>query len=358
MNSTAKNKIFLQLLFILLTINFLYSCKKSTDNLRTESKDKIRNQANEYKEIKDFHIKSDYTINPVKELVINFIDYDFEIKYIDDRAYIRYAIKDKIIQDWQSFNINFYYDNSYEEAEKNIHILYNSELAEGILMTPSFTEEFPSYFIYKFNSKHVQFIKDIELNNSQNKTIGLEGHFQAIQQQKLTFNFVTPDKAVHKYIDRNFAPEINNMHSKKDLELIRGKKTDNEIAGLWQLDCSINNSGIEIYTDGKTITGSLALAPPAIFLDVILEKGENENTYYLKYLSQDMDPPLASENEIDEENSSKSENIGKIVRQENNLEFTWYGIYNTKMKKRTNVISQFNESETLKSAVLKRCNYN
>lgn len=357
MNSTAKNKRFLQLLFVLFTINFLYSCKKNTDTQKTESKEIIKNQAHEYEEVKDFHIKSNYTTDPVKELVVNFLDYDFKIKYIDDRAYVQYVIKDKIVQDWQSFNINFYYDNSYEETEKDIHLLYNSELAEGIIMVPSITEEFSSYFIYKFNSKNLQFIKDIELNN-QNTTIGLKGYFRAIQEQNLSFTFVTPDKAVHKCIDRNFTPEIDNTHSNKDLELIKGKKTDSDIIGLWQLDCSIKNSGIEIYADGKTINGFLALAPPAIFVNVILEKGESENIYYLKFLSQDMDSPLVSENEIDQKNSSKSENIGKVVLKENNLEFTWYGIYNTEIKKRTNVISQFNSSENSNPIVLKKCNSN
>lgn len=148
---------------------------------------------------------------------------------------------------------------------------------------------------------------------------------------------------------------VSNVNLTEDTKFINNYKSSDNIIGLWQLDCSIQNNGIEIYESNNNLVGTLALVPPAIFIDVSIEKGENQNIYYLKYLSQDMDPPMASENKINEKNTSKSENIGKIILENEKLKLTWYGIYNIKTKKRTNTKSQFNDFKNSKFVTLKKC---
>lgn len=356
MNSVVKNKILFNLFFILFSINILCSCKKHIDNFNPNSTFVEANQTI-FKEVKNLQINNNYSADSVKSLDVNFQDYHFKIKYIEDRAYIQYSFGSKMIQDWQPFNINFYYDSSYEFAEKDIHLLYNSTISEGVLLIPSFTEEFPSYFLYKFDSNKLQYLRDIELNTG--IQLDENGHYQAVQQnEKINVSYIIKNRTEFKLVDRNDQQNIITQATiKDDIKLLNSLKSENSdnIIGLWQLDCSVQNSGIEIYQNKNRITGTLALAPPAIFINVTLEKGIENNVYYLKYVSQDMSPPMASENEIDEENISKKESIGKIVKNNEEFELTWYGLSNIKTSKKTHIVTQFSSSENAKPVKLKKC---
>lgn len=123
---------------------------------------------------------------------------------------------------------------------------------------------------------------------------------------------------------------------------------------MWQLNCSVNNSGLDISSNKGKLSGTLALSPPAIFLDVIIEKS-SEKTYDIKYVSQDMSPPLASENNIDDKNISKKEKIGVLfIKSDTEIELKWYGLYNTSIKKRTHLDNQFSNNKS-DQVILKKC---
>ncbi len=350
-----KQKYFFKLILLLFVINIFYSCKKAShENIQSTY---LKDDKTIYNEIKTLDITSNYSEEPVKGLNIKFQDYDFKIKYIEERAYIQYSLKNKTVSDWQPLNINFFYDSSYEFAEKDIHVLYNSSDAEGILLLPSFTEEYTSYFVYQFNSEKLQFVKDIELPTNLSNFTDKTFVYQASKKNKnLNISFLDKNNKEYLFTDRDFnSPLINSNIKKKDFALITGENTDNSVIGSWQLDCATPNSGLEIFQNKENLGGIIAVAPPAIFIEFNLEKGKEADTYYIKYLAQDMSSPLASENEIDETNISKNESIGKIVKNKGGIDLIWYGIYDTKSKKRINVISQFNTTDNPQTIKLVKC---
>lgn len=159
-------------------------------------------------------------------------------------------------------------------------------------------------------------------------------------------------KLIKEQTINNYEDAIN---TKKDISNKQTLSDLNEIVGLWQTNCSISNSGIDISLNGDKLTGTLALAPPAIFIDVSLEKNKEKGTYYVKYVSQDMSPPMAEENEIDETIISKEEAIGKITVDGNEIDFYWYGLLNTKTKERTNLTTQFSNDKLNNLIKLRKC---
>lgn len=165
---------------------------------------------------------------------------------------------------------------------------------------------------------------------------------------------VIPRTLESEYFKTNFSSYF--VQNKKQEESSVDIQSDNRnIVGLWQLDCSISNSGLDISSNKGKLSGSLALSPPAVFLDIIVERNDGKS-YDIKYLSQDMSPPLASENVIDDKNISKSEKIGELLFKNNNeIELMWYGLYNINTKKRTHLINQFSNNNSNNRVILKRC---
>ncbi len=158
-----------------------------------------------------------------------------------------------------------------------------------------------------------------------------------------------------KYFKTNFPSYF--AQNKNQEESYAEVQSDNKnIIGLWQLNCSINNSGLYISSNKGKLSGTLALSPPAVFVDIILERNITKESYDIKYLSQDMSPPLASENIIDDKNISKNEKIGELlVKNNNEIELVWYGLYNINMKKRTHLINQFSNNKSNNHVILKKC---
>lgn len=158
-----------------------------------------------------------------------------------------------------------------------------------------------------------------------------------------------------KYFKTNFPSYF--AQNKIQEESYAEVQSDNKnIIGLWQLNCSINNSGLYISSNKDKLSGTLALSPPAVFVDIILERNITKESYDIKYLSQDMSPPLASENIIDDKNISKNEKIGELlVKNNNEIELVWYGLYDINMKKRTHLINQFSNNKSNNHVILKKC---
>ncbi|MNU31046.1 hypothetical protein D3C71_195610 [compost metagenome] len=158
-----------------------------------------------------------------------------------------------------------------------------------------------------------------------------------------------------KYFKTNFPSYF--AQNKNQEESYAEVQSDNKnIIGLWQLNCSINNNGLYISSNKGKLSGTLALSPPAVFVDILLERNITKESYDIKYLSQDMSPPLASENIIDDKNISKNEKIGELlVKNNNEIELVWYGLYNINMKKRTHLINQFSNNKSNNHVILKKC---
>lgn len=114
-----------------------------------------------YKEVSGLKKSSDYgTMNIVQKLDLNYKTLSLKIRYIADRAYIAMGNTNL---DWQPLKINFYYDMSFVNAEKDIHLLLNdNDVTKGYILFPAFTEEYASYFAYYFEKNTLRYLGNYE----------------------------------------------------------------------------------------------------------------------------------------------------------------------------------------------------
>ncbi|AZA77470.1 hypothetical protein EG347_08070 [Chryseobacterium sp. G0186] len=226
-------------------INVLYGCKKETS--KTEAIKKIDNNAIKkdsnavktglsiesgkmvYNEIKGLKKVSNYADGPMQSLNLNFKNLAFKIRYIEDRAYIQYAVDGRIIQDWQFCNANFYYDSSYEIMEKDSHLLYNGVDFSGFLLFPSFTEEYSTYFVYEFTDNKLQYVKDVILNMTPPAETWSNVHtFKAIREKNAIQISLTDNKGKeYRFEDRERFSENESSgdhNLSNDLILLNSKK--------------------------------------------------------------------------------------------------------------------------------------
>ncbi|MFZ4680374.1 MAG: hypothetical protein ACOYLP_09420 [Flavobacterium sp.] len=119
---------------------------------------------------------------------------------------------------------------------------------------------------------------------------------------------------------------------KKILKTWVFNKREFNIDGLWRMSCSNTLTTFDI---NKTF-GYLSLYYGAIYINISIEKNKlKENEYFIKYssiASQRVDYENAKS--IKESEISKSEIIGKLIKNKKNLILNWYGLYNTKTKQR------------------------
>lgn len=123
---------------------------------------------------------SDYQNPEIKSLEINFDKFTYFLKFVEDRTYLRYLVAGKLISDWEQVSYNFNYGSSYEEAETKIKILYNADLESGFLILPGYTEEYPVYNEYLFNTTEIKYQENLTITDFQcfkltgNKFIGVQ----------------------------------------------------------------------------------------------------------------------------------------------------------------------------------------
>ncbi|MEG0927043.1 MAG: hypothetical protein RSF72_10370 [Chryseobacterium sp.] len=238
------NKTPSKLLFTAALVSILYSCKNEAKKaiapkndsqvikrgLRAAKNDQnVENHQIVYEEIKSLKKVSNYTDGAMQSFDLSFINQIFKIRYIEDRAYIQYKRNGRVIQDWQFLHTNFYYDSSYEIAEKESYLLYNASDSSGILLFPGFTEEYAAYFLYKFNNSKLQYVKEIILNRSTPAELWTNVHtFKAVQKRN-TMQVSLTDHKGKEYLfeDReelaeSISPENTNLS--KDLILLDSNK--------------------------------------------------------------------------------------------------------------------------------------
>ncbi|HCM34545.1 MAG TPA: hypothetical protein DF603_10385 [Chryseobacterium sp.] len=234
----------LKILFIASLASVIYSCKKEIkktvilkndshgvkkDSNAAKNDQNVENHQVVYNEIKALKKASNYADGPIQSFDMSFTNQIFKVRYIEDRAYIRYEIDGKVIQDWQFLNINFYYDSSCEIAQKDSHMLYNESNSSGILLFPSFTEEYAAYFVYEFNNNKLQYVKEVILNMSMSAEVWSNVHIFKAVREKNTMQISLSDNKGKEYLfqDReevreNESPENRNLS--KDLILLNSKK--------------------------------------------------------------------------------------------------------------------------------------
>lgn len=160
-------KIFLYTAFFSIVF---FSCKKTTVDKPAEDKTYAssapinKNDNAAYKEVFDVKKSSDYNEkNEVKKLDLIYKSLLIKIRYISDRAYISLQNENNKLFDWKPLQINFYYDMSFADAEKDIHLLLkNDETSSGYLVLPAFTEQFSTYFVYHFEKGALNYIGNYE----------------------------------------------------------------------------------------------------------------------------------------------------------------------------------------------------
>lgn len=181
-----------------------------------------------YTEIRDVKKIRNYGEGPVQSLDVRFKDREFRIRYIQERAYIQYAVNGRIIQDWQFCNTNFYYDSSYEIAEEGSYLLYNEMISSGILLFPSFTEEYAAFFVYEFDNGKLQYIKDVILEQGLSADVWSNTYtFRAVRKKdKIQISLIDKKGKEYMFQDREEYPEeeeYKKANLSADLKLLNEK---------------------------------------------------------------------------------------------------------------------------------------
>lgn len=149
-------------------IIFFFSCVTITNCKKQIAKSESLITENDKKDVffyqNSFSKKSNYK-DSVNSLEIKFKNYTFKFRFVDDRTYLEYLVNEKVISDWQQVSYNFNYDSSFEKAESDIKILYNSTVDEGFLVLPGYTEEYPVFNVYRFGTNAITYLQNITTDN-------------------------------------------------------------------------------------------------------------------------------------------------------------------------------------------------
>ncbi|AZB01954.1 hypothetical protein EG359_21220 [Chryseobacterium joostei] len=160
----VKNSIILKVSTIFLLIFFTLSSCKESHTTKKELSTNFKKENIIFSEI-SFNKKSDYQSTNLKNLVLTFKNISYTLKFVEDRTYLQYKLDNKIVTDWQQISYNFNYDSSYEDAEKNIRILYNSGINKGFLLLPGYTEEYPVFNVYSFDKNRITYLENISTDD-------------------------------------------------------------------------------------------------------------------------------------------------------------------------------------------------
>lgn len=218
-----------------------------------------------------------------------------------------------------------------------------------ILVLDSFLEYGHTFYVYQITNDEIKYIDSKSFDFKQDeKEIELKFDFKIIEKaSKLTLKLGSSYEDIILNTNNSLALPIKE-------EIKSNSNPKQPINGSWQLDCNIQNSGIEIYSKDSNMFATVAVAPPAVFIEAKVIKSEIENVFYLRFEEQDMEVPLANENKLDQY-TSKNENIARIEFKNDKILYWWYGFYNSKTKKWNFKKSQFNKNENNDYVILKRC---
>lgn len=322
------------LIFIIYSL-FVSSCKQSPSSNEIE-KDKNLNSINNESEIiyseviNSIKFESDLNESDiVKKIEITSSSINFLLRTIGENAYLNVgAINQQEPSSWEIINFSFFYDNSFEDSVKDIHLLINKNQSEGYLMFPSTSEQYKTYHLYKYSKKSIVYVGEFEddsFDSFKGKFIYNESQHNLYIQNKT--------KAIRKLKLLTVKLEaIASNIIEKEKKIITEQLEEtylSDLKGYWQTGCG--NKFTELSVDNSE--GYLSLnSVNAIYINLKIERLSKKNEYVLKYAgigSQQNyyeDAPNIKEGEI-----SKDKVIRRmIIQKDGKALLNWIGLYNIK----------------------------
>lgn len=254
---------------------FIISCRESNKEIKLINRTHRTEKREEFHQINFSTVIKDQDI--LKGLDIKFEDIRIKLKFVEDRSYLKYFIKGKQISDWQQISYNFTYDNSFEDAQKGIRILYNSHTRKGFLLLPGYTEEYPIFNVYQFDPSTIFYLQNI-LMNTDNCNIREKTAINAfIKNNQVSFGF-SDINGQNK--DCTFVKEEKNkiLHQfeKKDLQFINENESSNR-----ENISSISDGEYFIDDDIQDYEISLIIKKDSVIYTETGNRGKIYNQYVL-----------------------------------------------------------------------------
>ncbi|WP_312077194.1 hypothetical protein [Chryseobacterium sp.] len=226
-----KKIFFLNIFFLII----FFSCEKNTLAGQTNgliSSSKTENANNDFKEVSDLtKTLADYD-DDVKKLNLKYQDLSINIRCISDRAYLEIKKNNQAVFDWKPVLLNFYYDTSFEDAEKDIHLLLNNkDTSSGYIIFPGFTEQYSTYFVYFFSKN----------------TLLYAGNYEAKEFVKGNFSY-NPKSQELAIISSD---KISKLTKIKETETKSSHDVDKDLKLLAQSEQHSKNEKFEDYSENK-----------------------------------------------------------------------------------------------------------
>ncbi|WP_298549069.1 hypothetical protein [uncultured Aquimarina sp.] len=202
------------ILNLLLYLLVLTSCKQHKNNKEDVVNQIAKQETNitdvsTYEEV-NLTTDGDYG-NEIKKLELSHKTLQILLKYIDDRAYLQGVNKSERLFTWNLVNVNFYYDSTYKDVEKDIHLLVDQkDLSKGYILFPSFTEEYSTYSLYHYDNSVFDYLGEYSGETFK------KGKFYFDDNSKELFSISKNEKIEFKFIDRL---EFNISENKIDSDI-------------------------------------------------------------------------------------------------------------------------------------------
>ncbi len=241
-------------LFIFLS----FGCKRNIQTENTNRSSKIITTIPSYfNEVKGFKINSNYNLKqPIQKLNLKYESFTVKLNYIADRAYVSINKENNTFLDWKPININFNYDVSFEDTEKDIHLLLQkNNFTEGYLLFPAPSNESVKYTFYYFTREKLEYIGEYEYYPYK------EGSF--IYNQNKQELYISSDKEYQ--LTKKEVIEKNSFSTKvieKDLQLIDAlisKNDKGEVLEVYNKEInkgSIVSPQVETYLNVRSAPSS------------------------------------------------------------------------------------------------------
>lgn len=352
------------LIFIVYIICLVISSCKQAPSLKKIGQDENLNSINNESEIiyseviNSIKFESDLNERDiVKKVEITSSSINFLLRTIGENAYLNVgAINQQEPSSWEIINFNFFYDFSFEDAVKDIHLLINKNQSDGYLMFPSTSEQYKTYYLYKYSKKSIVYIGEFEDDSFDS----FKGKFIYNESQHdLYIQNGTKETRKLKLLSVKSETIASNI-IEKEKKIITEQLVEtypSDLKGYWQTGCG--NKFTELSVDNSE--GYLSLnSVNAIFINLKVEKSSKEKEYILKYAGiGSQQNYYEDELKINEGEISEDKIIGSmVIQQDGKALLNWIGLYNIKKKKLEFVGKDFSlirENQGKNPVLLEKC---
>ncbi|MHA7060139.1 hypothetical protein ACWGOQ_0023125 [Aquimarina sp. M1] len=227
------------ILNLLVYLFILTGCKQHKDN-KVEVVNKIAKKEvnitddSIYEEV-NLTIHRNYQ-KEIKELKLGYKTLQILLKYIDDRAYLQGLNKSETLFTWNLVNVNFYYDSTYEDVEKDIHLLVTQkDLSKGYILLPSFTEQYSAYSLYHYDNSTIDYVGEYSINTFEKGKFYFDNNSKELfcrsKNEKIKIRFIDtlalsiPQDKIDRDIQK-INKEANSISSSDSISLISQKEVN------------------------------------------------------------------------------------------------------------------------------------